>query len=108
MPEIPDHTVPRPSVNLDTLRHHVEILQGIAAKKSTLKKLEDNAKAAIRSALGDNDIGLVDGKPVVKIVRYKKNQFNQKALGAAHPEIVAEFTDLVEASRMDLITEDGD
>lgn len=83
-------------VDLDPVRGHVEILRFCKRKKAELKALEDNARAAVERAMGENETGELDGKPAITWVRYKKRQLNQAMLREVSPELIEEHTSLVE------------
>lgn len=84
------------NVNLDDVRGQVEVLKWCGERLSEIKELQKNARAAIEEALGENEIGELDGETVVTWASHKKRQLNQAAMKEAHPEIVEEFTQLSE------------
>lgn len=92
-----------PKVNLEPVRAHVEILQMIARKEADLKELKENSRAAVEEAMGSEEEGELDDKLVITWKRYKKRQFQQKKLAEAKPELVEEYTELVEASTFTVV-----
>ena len=91
------------SISLDHIKAHVDILKFVAAKEAELKEMKERSRAAVEEALGENEIGTVDGEPVVRWGHQKVNRLNQKALKAERPEIVAEYTEANTQRRFELI-----
>lgn len=91
------------NVDLESVRDHVQILKWAKARINEVKDLEQNARDAIEEALGDNDIGQLDGQTVVTWTTHKKRQFQQAKLKEAYPELADEFTELVEARTFKLV-----
>lgn len=91
------------SVSLDHIKAHIDILTFVAAKEAELKEMKDRSRAAVEEALGSQEIGTVDGEPVVRWKHQKVNRLNQKALKNDHPEIVAEYTEASEQRRFELL-----
>jgi predicted phage-related endonuclease len=89
-------------MNIDSVRAHVEILRFVATKKAELKEMEEASRAAIEEALGDNEVGELDGAPAVNWTRVTSRRLDQKALKAEHPDIVAEYTRPSESRRFGL------
>lgn len=85
------------NVDLNSVRAHVETLIWTKTRQSELTNLEKKAREAIEEVLGDNEIGQLDGQTVITWTTHKKRQFQQKKLAEEHPNIVDEFTELVEA-----------
>jgi hypothetical protein len=92
--------------NLDDVAAQVETLRYCKEQRAALKELEAMARPVVDEAMGDADIGTVNGQPVIKMSRYKASRLNQKALKEAHPELVAEFTELNPVTRMDIDPEE--
>ena len=91
------------SVSLDHIKAHIDILTFVATKEAELKEMKDRSRAAVEEALGTEEIGTVDGEPVVRWKHQKVNRLNQKALKAERPEIVAEYTEASEQRRFELL-----
>lgn len=89
--------------DLSKVRGHVEVLQYAKREIAKLKELESMARDAIEAELGNDDIGQLDGATVITWVAHKKRQFQQKKLAEAHPELAAEFTELVEQRTFKLV-----
>ena len=91
------------SIALDHIRAHVDILKFVASKEAELKEMKERSRAAVEEALGENEIGTVDGEPVVRWGHQKVNRLNQKALKAERPEIVAEYTEATSQRRFEIL-----
>lgn len=74
--------------HLDTIREYQEINTQIAE----LRERQATLRARIEDALGDDDTGTILGVPVITWKWSKPRRLDQKALKAAHPEIVEAFT----------------
>lgn len=84
------------TVDLDQVRDQIDALRFVEAQIKTLTETKSSLQNDIKQVLGDNEIGVLDGKTVVTWTRSKRNALDQKALRAARPEIVAEFTTATE------------
>lgn len=89
--------------NLNELRGQVEILKYCKAKRAELKELEDNAKAAIQDALGDDDAGTVDGELAVTWKSSKRTTLDQQYLKKTFPQVVAECQVTTEVRRFEVV-----
>lgn len=89
--------------NLESVRAHVEVLAWARARKTEIAALETSARDAIEEALGAEEIGELDGATVVTWTTHKKRQLQQKAMREAFPELVEEFTELVEARTFKMV-----
>jgi hypothetical protein len=65
-------------MNLNLLRGHVDILQFVKTRRAEIDLMEERARAAIEEAMGEDEIGEVDGKIVVTWRHNKSRRFNQK------------------------------
>lgn len=91
------------AVDLNSVRAAVEILRWAKLRKAEIKELEENARATVESALGDAELGLVDGVPAIKWKSSKRTALDQKALKEHCPDIVAEFMKTTEVRRFEII-----
>ncbi len=91
------------NVDLDSVRDHVQILKWAKARIAEVKELEKNARDAIEEALGDNEIGQLDGETVITWTTHKKRQFQQAKMKEDHPDLVEAYTELVEARQFKLV-----
>lgn len=91
------------NVDLNHVRDQVQILKWAKARIAEVKELEKNARDAIEEALGNNDIGQLDGETVVTWTTHKKRQFQQAKLKEEHPELVEQYTELIEARTFKLV-----
>jgi len=90
------------STDISALRGQVEILRWCKTKRAELKELEDNAKAAIQDTLDGDDIGTVDGEPVVTWKSHKRTALDQTALKNEDPETYALYTKTTEVRRFEV------
>lgn len=89
------------TVDLGLVRDDIAALKAIDAQLKTLTDLKAVMQTKIKEALGDNEIGVVDGRPAVTWKRNAKTKyFNKAALTERYPEIVEEFTELREGNRV--------
>ena len=79
------------STPLDAIKAHIDILVHCRNKQAELGQMIEKSRAAIEEALGDDEIGTLNGEPVIRWRHQKVTHLDQKALKEAHPEIVAEF-----------------
>lgn len=91
--------------DLDNLRAQVEILKWARAKKAEITELENNAKAAIQEALGDDEAGTVDGHTVVTWKGHKRTSLDSAALKKADPETYALYSKTTEVRRFEVVDE---
>lgn len=89
--------------DLESVRAHVEILRYARAREAELKEVRVHAEDAIKEALGNQESGKLDGEVVVTWASHKKRQFQQKKFAEFHPELAAEFTELVAARTFKLV-----
>lgn len=88
---------------LDHVKSHIEILRYVKRKEAELKEISERSRAAIEEALGDNEIGTIDGHTAVRWKYIKSNRLNQRALKAEQPDIVAQYTEASESRRFEVI-----
>ncbi|MGW0039854.1 hypothetical protein [Gordonia sp. NPDC003376] len=78
-------------VDLDAVRDQIDAIRAIDAQIKVLAETRASLRADVELALGDNEIGKLDGHTVATWKHTKRNSLDQTALKRAHPEIVAEF-----------------
>lgn len=78
---------------LDTVQEYKRNALDIAALTERQKTL----RARIEDELGDDDTGTLLGVPVVTFKYGKRRTLDQRALKAAHPDLVEEFTTVTES-----------
>lgn len=72
-------------MNLNDARPHVEVLQYVKAKQAELKELEETHRAAVEELMGEDEVGMLDGKVVITWRHIKQRRFNQSEHKAAAP-----------------------
>lgn len=90
------------STDLSHLRVQVDILRAVKAKEAELKALKENARAAIEDALGDSDVGTIDGEPVVTWKFHKRVALDQKVLKSSFPDVFDECVRTTEVRRFEI------
>lgn len=89
------------TIDLTAVRDQLDALKAIDAQIKVLADTKASLRADIEQALGDHEIGTLDGHTVVTWKRNSKTRYFDKAACAkAHPEIVEEFTSLREGNRV--------
>lgn len=88
---------------LDNVRGAVEVLRYCKAKKAELTERENDAKAAIQEALGNDDSGTIDGVEVVTWKTHKRRALDQKALRAKLPEVFDLYSTTTEVRRFEVL-----
>jgi len=83
-------------MKLTKVRTSVQLLQHIARERAKLKELEDQHRPIVEEAMGEEEVGELDGKVVITWRHQKQRRLNQAALKSDHPEIVAEYTNMEE------------
>lgn len=73
--------------DLESLRWAVELLRFAKERKAELKTLEEQARDAIEAALGDNDLGSLDGHIAVTWKTHTQTRLDQQALKKTFPDI---------------------
>jgi hypothetical protein len=84
----------------------VQVLREIKDQKKALEEREDVIKKTLAEALGDDEIGLVNGKPAFANRKSWPGRLDQKALKAGDPETFAKYVNVREARTFTLIDED--
>jgi predicted phage-related endonuclease len=90
-------------VDLESVRGAVELLRYCRTQRAKIKEVEDNAKAAVQDAMGDADIGLLDGEPAIQWPTFKENRFDSAAFRADHAELWEQYKAANEKRRFDVV-----
>lgn len=94
------------TVDLDAVRDKLDAYKALDAQIKVLTETKATLRTDIELALGDNEIGKLDGHTVVTWKHNAKTRrFNKTALAKDHPEIVEEYTELVEGNRVFKVVE---
>ena len=80
------------TVEIDSMRHEYNKLCIIRAKQKELEELEKATKATIQAALGDSEIGLIDGKVVCTWKESESSRFDTTAFKADNPDLYSNYT----------------
>lgn len=95
------------TVNLNGLKAQLAIIQHCKQKRAELDELEANAKAAIQAALGEAEVGTIDGRVAVRWTTVRRNTIDQKLLKQRHPDIAAEVMTVSESRRFTIENSDA-
>jgi predicted phage-related endonuclease len=91
------------TVDLASVRGHVETLKFVKAKMAALKELEKQARAAIEEAMGEHEVGMLDDEPVVHWSRFKEQRFDQSAFGDEYPDLLEQYKTAREKRRFEVL-----
>lgn len=79
------------TADLAEVRDSIDALRYIDTQIDALKDTKAQLQADIKQALGDNEIGVLDGTPIVTFKRTKRTALDQRALKAEQPELVQQY-----------------
>ena len=96
------------AIELDNLKGQFAILQFCREKRAELAELEAGARAAIEAALGDQEVGTVNGHIAVRWTRSTRRTLDTKALKAAEPDVYESYCKTTEVRRFTLIDGEED
>lgn len=89
------------------MRGWIELLRLTQADIKVLEEKVATAKEKIQEALGDNEIGLIDGSPVVRWTRVVSTRLDmQKAREVLDPAILAYLSSETNSRRFTLVGPD--
>lgn len=89
--------------DLDVVRANVEVLVYVKARMAELKEMQALSRAVVEEALGDNEIGMLDGKPVISFKHLKVRRIDQEALKEEFPEIAEHCTKTFAQRRFEVL-----
>lgn len=87
------------SVDLDGVRDQIDAIKTLNAQIKALTDVRDTLRKDVEIALGDNEIGQLDGHTVATYKFVKSNRLNQRALKEKMPEVWASFAEPSESRR---------
>jgi predicted phage-related endonuclease len=90
-------------VNLESVRHHVEILQWVNKRMAELKTLVEDSRPAVEEALGSHEVGILDGLPVVTFKHLTSNRLDQKQVKEHYPEIAEKCMTTTNSRRFEVL-----
>jgi predicted phage-related endonuclease len=88
---------------LDDVKDSVDIMRACNERIAGLKALAEQHRAVIEERMGSEEIGTVDGKPVVTWKIYKQNRLNQAFLKLSHPDIAESCRETTITRRMEIL-----
>lgn len=89
--------------DLEAVRQHIEILRWCKQRRAEITELENQAKDIVQAALGDDDTGTLDGKPVIAWKTHKRTALDQKHLKASFGDVFAECQTTSEVRRFEVL-----
>lgn len=89
-------------MDMEKVRANVEVLKYCAARIAELKEMQATSRAVVEEALGDNEIGTLDGEEVVSYKHVKSRRLDQKALKEHYPDVAEECMTTVESRRFEV------
>lgn len=76
---------------LDHLAREVALLRWVKEQRERLKEIEADPKAAVEDALGNDEVGTINGQEVITYKFSKPNKFREAQFKADHPDLHAEY-----------------
>ena len=91
---------------IDALLNWLVLLKGLRADRADIDMQIEIAEGHIKDALGDAEVGTINGEPVVRYSRIVTNRFDQKAAKELlTPEQVERCTKATESRRFTIVGE---
>jgi hypothetical protein len=83
----------KPAVDLESARAWYDRWTWARDQKASIEAIEKEARMQLEVALGDNEIGLLDGQPVISWSWSipKNGRFDSKAFEADNPELASKY-----------------
>jgi hypothetical protein len=91
------------SIELDDVKDSVAIMRACKSRIADLTEVLAQHRAVIEEKMGNEDVGTVDGKPVITWKTYKQNRLNQAVLAITHPDILELCKETTETRRMEIL-----
>lgn len=89
---------------IDALLNWLILLKGLRADRAEIDMQIEVAEAHIKDALGDAEVGTINGEPVVRWSYVTTNRFDQKvAKELMSPEQLAQCTKATESRRFTIV-----
>jgi hypothetical protein len=97
------------SVDLDAVRGWIDVLRAIKERRAALDELEAKARGHVEAALGDREVGTINGRPEVRWSYTKgRKSIDVTRLRKELPAVAAEYTTTGEPGRRFEVLEVGD
>ncbi|SDC25038.1 hypothetical protein [Actinokineospora iranica] len=91
------------SAALDHLAPVLACLRETVVKQRQLAELRRTFETVVKAALGDAEIGVIDGKPVLTYKKTARVGVSHKLLVARFPDVVKECEDVTEVRTLRLL-----
>ncbi|GAA0632479.1 hypothetical protein GCM10010174_61930 [Kutzneria viridogrisea] len=92
---------------VDSVADWIAAYRHAHANAEQWSELANRAKEKVTAALGDAEIGTIDGKPAVRYTIVHKRRLNTTKLREQHPDLVDAFTTPAAERRFSLIDKDS-
>lgn len=89
--------------DLESLRWAVETLRWAKERKAEIKVLEDQARDALEQALGDNEVGVLDGHAAITWKTHQQTRLDQQTLKKTFPDIYDVCRKTVDVRRFEIV-----
>jgi predicted phage-related endonuclease len=96
-------TTDKPQAALDAVADWISAYRTARDNAAKWSELANRARSHITEALGDAEVGLLAGNPVVRHTFVHKQRVNLPKLRAEHPDLVEQFTTAAVERRFTLI-----
>jgi hypothetical protein len=90
-------------IELDDVADSVAVMRACQSRIADLKEVMAQHRSVIEEKMGNEEIGTVDGKPVISWKTYKQRRLNQALLGLTHPDILELCKETTETRRMEVL-----
>jgi hypothetical protein len=91
------------AAELDDVADSVKIMQACQSRISELKEVMGQHRALIEERMGSEEVGTVDGQPVITWKHFKQRRFNQAAFFAANNDLAETYRETSEIRRMEIL-----
>jgi hypothetical protein len=91
------------TAELDDMADSIAVMNACRTRIAELKEVSDQHRALVEERMGSEEVGTIDGQPVITWKYYKQRRFNQGAFSAANPELVESYRETTETRRMELL-----
>lgn len=89
-------------MDLSKIRANVEILKFCKVKMAEIKEMQALSRALVVEALGDNEVGELDGQLVVTYRHTQTRRLDQALLKEKYPDIYDECCTINESRRFEI------
>jgi hypothetical protein len=91
------------AVELDDVAESIAVMRACQVRIAELKTVSEQHRALVEEKMANEEVGTVDGQPVITWKHYKQRRFNQAAFSAANPELLESYKETTETRRLELL-----